>query len=154
MNKKLEFFSSEIREFYRNFRNSEMGTFALLVQEVTGGSPQPPQKLACPSPTSPHCFDTKILILEFLCIFLSFCPKCPPPVDRFIGRKINSLECASLFLLMMHIPNKTVNLDCRYSIRPKNKYFCFRKWGWGEKSSPGWLQFFFMDFPEIFTFLL
>ena len=50
VNKKLEFFSSEIREFYRNFRNSEMGTFALLVQEVTGGSPGPPQKLACPPP--------------------------------------------------------------------------------------------------------
>ena len=137
VNKKMEFFSSEMCEFYRNFGNSDVGTFVLLVQEVTGGSPRPPQKLVCPSPTSPHCFDTKMLILEFLCIFLSFCPKCPPtsrllmgnPLDGFISRKINILECASLFLLMMHIPNKTVNLDCRYSIRPKNKYSCFWKWG-------------------------
>ena len=134
---KNEFFSSEMREFYRNFGNSDVGTFVLLVQEVTGGSPRPPQKLACPSPTSPHCFDTKMMILEYLCIFLVILSKMPPtsrllmgnPLDGFISRKINILECASLFLLMMHIPNKTVNLDCRYSIRPKNKYSCFRKWG-------------------------
>ena len=137
VNKKMEFFSSEMREFYRNFGNSDVGTFVLLVQEVTGGSPRPPQELACPSPTSPHCFDTKMMILEYLCIFFVILSKMPPtsrllmgnPLDGFIGRKINILECASLFLLMMHIPNKTVNLDCRYSIRPKYKYSCFRKWG-------------------------
>ena len=50
VNKNLEFFSSEMREFYRNFGNSEVGTFVLLVQEVTGGSPQPPQNWPVPPP--------------------------------------------------------------------------------------------------------
>ena len=77
VNKKMEFLSSEMREFYRNFGNSDVGTFVLLVQEVTGGSPRPPQKLACPSPTSPHCFGTKMLILEFLCIFCHFVQNAP-----------------------------------------------------------------------------
>ena len=119
-------------------------------------------KIGLSLPHVPSLFWHKNFDFGIFMHFFVILPKMSPtsrllmgnPLDRFIGRKINSLECASLFLLMMHIPNKTVNLDCRYSIRPKNKYFCFRKWGWREKSSPGWLQFFFMDFPEIFTFLL
>ena len=101
----------------------------------------------------PSLFCHKNVDLGIFMHFFVILPKMPPtsrllmgnPLDGFIGRKINSLECASLFLLMMHIPNKTVNSDCRYSIRPKNKCSCFRKWGWREKSSPGWPQMFFLS---------
>ena len=53
-------------------------------------------------------------------------------VRKKIGRKENSWE------------NFRSN-----EIRPKRKYCCFRKFGWREKSSPGWPQFFLIDFPDI-----
>ena len=41
-----------------------------------------------------------------------------------------------------------------FCFRPK-KYSCFRKCGWQEKSSPGRPQsFFWLDFPDILSFLL
>ena len=63
------------------------------VERGKGGTPpRPPppppldEKLACPHPHVPHCFDPRMPILLFSCSFWSSCPYCPSSKSNPFGK--------------------------------------------------------------------